>query len=185
MREFGSIVSKLQYCGEMIALAKTKTAAKSANRSEVIREILKKNPKANVAGVQEKLAARGVNASNALINKIKYGRGPGGKKSKGRKGRNGGINKADAIRGAWGEIGVAGRPRDVIALLAGRGISVTSAQVSTLRKSVAKNRGKTPLPQVHAVTFEHLVLAKDLAATLGGIENALQALNNLSRLVSD
>jgi uncharacterized protein YneF (UPF0154 family) len=51
-------------------LAKTKAAAKSANRSDVIREILKKNPNANVAAVQEKLAARGVKASNALINKI-------------------------------------------------------------------------------------------------------------------
>ncbi len=164
-------------------MAKTKTAAKSANRSDVIREILKKSPNANVAAVQEKLAERGVKASNALINKIKYGRGPGGKKSKGRKRSSGGVNKADAIRGAWAEVGVDGRPRDVIALLASRGITVTSAQVSTLRKSVSKKRGKVSLSPVHSVPFEHLVLAKDLAAKLGGIENAQQALNNLSRLM--
>jgi hypothetical protein len=165
-------------------LAKTKAAAKSANRSDVIREILKKNPNANVAAVQEKLAARGVKASNALINKIKYGRGSGVKKSKGRKGRNGGINKADAIRGAWAEVGVGGRPRDVIALLASRGITVASAQVSTLRKSVGKKSSRAPLSRVQSVPFEHMVLAKDLAAKLGGIEQAQQALNNLSRLLS-
>ncbi len=165
-------------------MAKTKTAAKSANRSDVIREILKKSPNANVKAVQEKLAERGVKASNALINKIKYGRGPGGKKSKGRKRRSGGVNKADAIRGAWAEVGVDGRPRDVIALLAGRGITVTSAQVSTLRKSVGKKRGKAALNHVHSVPFEHLVIAKSLAAKLGGIEQAQQALNNLSKLMN-
>ncbi|MEX2112617.1 MAG: hypothetical protein WD845_05490 [Pirellulales bacterium] len=166
-------------------MAKTKAAAKSANRSDVIREILKKNPKANVKDVQDLLAERGVKASNALINKIKYGRGPtgAGKKAKRRKGR-GGVNKADAIRGAWGEVGVDGRPRDVIALLAGRGVAVTSAQVSTLRKGMSKKRGPAVSPTVHAVPFEHLVLAKGLAARLGGIENAQQALASLSKLMN-
>ncbi len=169
----------------MTTLAKTKTAAKSANRSEVIREILKKNPKANVKAVQGMLAERGVKASNALVNKIKYGRGSTtkGKKSNRRKG-SGGVSKAEAIRGAWGEVGVDGRPRDVIALLAGRGIKVTSAQVSTLRKSVSKKRGSVASPTVHSVPYEHLVLAKGLASRLGGIENAQQALAGLSKLVN-
>jgi hypothetical protein len=164
-------------------LAKTKAAAKSANRSDVIREILKKNPKANVKAVQELLSERGINASNALINKIKYGRGAVGKKGRGRKSRNG-VNKAEAIRGAWAEIGVSGRPRDVIALLADRGITVTSAQVSTLRKSANGKRASGVLAAVHAVPFEHLVLAKGLAARLGGIDNAQQALASLSKLMN-
>lgn len=164
-------------------MARTKAAAKSANRSDIIREILKKNPKANVKAVQELLSERGVKASNALINKIKYGRGASGRKFKGRKGR-GGVNKAEAIRGAWGEIGVAGRPRDVIALLADRGITVTSAQVSTLRKSASGKRGSAALAAVRSVPFEHLVLAKDLAARLGGIDNAQQALASLSKLMN-
>jgi hypothetical protein len=164
-------------------LARTKAASKSSNRSDVIREILKKNPKANVKAVQDLLSARGVTASNALINKIKYGRGSSEKKTTGRKSR-GGVNKAEAIRGAWAEIGIKGRPRDVIALLAGRGIEVTSAQVSTLRKSASKQRGAAAALAVHTVPFEHLVLAKGLAARLGGIDNAQQALASLSKLMN-
>jgi hypothetical protein len=164
-------------------LARTKAAAKSVNRSEVIREILKKNPKSNVNAVQVLLSERGITASNALINKIKYGRRSTGKKAKGRKGR-GGVNKAEAIRGAWAEIGTSGRPRDVIALLADRGIKVTSAQVSTLRKSVSNKRGAVAVSAVHAVPFEHLVLAKGLAARLGSIDNAQQALASLSKLMN-
>ena len=115
----------------------SKSASKNGNKSDAIREIFKKRTNASVKEVQTALHSRGIKASDALINKLKYGRGTNGAVKKSAKGRKRGakVNKAEAIRGAWGELGVSSRPRDVIALLASRRIIVTSAQVSTLRKS--------------------------------------------------
>jgi hypothetical protein len=166
-------------------LARQKTATKGASKSDVIRAILKQRPSANVKEVKAALAERGVKASDALINKIKYGRNRNGasKKSSKRRKQRSGVNKAEAIRGAWGELGARARPRDVIALLAARGINVASAQVSTLRKGAFRSRADGAAGTVHSIPFEHLVAAKGLAARLGGIQNAQHALSSLAKLV--
>ena len=143
--------------------------------------MLKANSKANVKEVQAVLKERGVKASDALVNKVKYGRN-GAARKPGKKSKGGAkVNKAEAIRGAWSELGSDARPRDVIALLALRRVKVSSAQVSTLRKSAVGRRNAGSAAGV--VPFEHLVAAKALAARLGGIEHARQALNNLARLL--
>ncbi len=170
---------------ETSTLARQKTRTKGASKSDTIREILKQHPDANVKAVKAALVERGVKASDALINKVKYGRARNGaakKSSKRGKGRSQ-INKAEAIRGAWGELGVRARPRDVIKLLASRGIAVASAQVSTLRKSASRKRNAVAVGAVHAIPFDHLMAAKSLAARLGGIENAQRALANLAKLL--
>ena len=167
----------LQHRGHTLAAKKTR--ARGANKSEAIREVLKQNPKANVKEVQQVLKERGVKASDALVNKVKYGRN-GAVGKPGRRSKNGAkVNKAEAIRVAWSELGTDARPRDVIAHLATRRIRVSSAQVSTLRKSAP--RGKSAVAS-SVVPFEHLIAAKVLASRLGGIEPARQALNNLARL---
>lgn len=166
-------------------MAKTKTRSKGGSKSEAIREVLKKHPKASVKEVQAALHERGIKASDALVNKIKYGRNRNGaakKSSRRGKGRSG-VNKAEAIRGAWGELGASARPRDVIALLASRRIAVSSAQVSTLRKSALRKRAAATTGAVHAIPLDHLLAAKGLAARLGGIENAQQALADLARVL--
>ncbi len=161
-----------------------KAAGKHGNKSDAIRAILKQRPKASLSEVQAELRKRGIKASNALVNKLKYGRGKSGgtKKSAGRKKGRSKVNKAEAIRGGWRELGADARPRDVIALLKSRGITVSSAQVSTLRNSAgtAKNGATDGKP----VPFEHLIAAKRLAESVGGIEQARQALSSLSKLMS-
>ena len=165
-------------------MAKKKTTRSNGNKSDVIRGILKKNPKANVKAVQATLRKRGIKASDALVNKIKYGRGTNGAARSAKRGKGrGNVNKADAIRGAWRELGLNARPRDVIALLASRGLTVTSAQVSTLRKSAKAGRRAGSVALAHGVPYEHLLEAKGLAARLGGVENARAALDSFAELV--
>src|SRR5262249_40629028 len=138
-------------------------------------------PKATVKEVREALDARGVKASDALINKLKYGRKPAGKKSK-RASRNGAHgSKADAIRGMFGEMGVKARARDVVAALAARGMVVTPAQVSTLRNKVPR-RGHAA-SSAAVVSYDHLLAAKSLAEQLGGISAAQRALESLAKLM--
>jgi hypothetical protein len=148
-------------------------AKATASKSDAIREIIKKQPSANVKEIQEALKKEGVKASDALVNKVKYARA-GAKRRNGRKS----ANKAEAIRQAWGELGKQARPRDVIAHLGGRGVKVSSAQVSTLRH---KN-GHVASAQ-HAVSLEHLLAAKNFAARIGSIDSAREALASLAKLM--
>jgi hypothetical protein len=165
---------------ESTTLAKKKSPAAAPRKSDVIREILKSQPKATVKEVRIALQERGVKSSDALINKIKYGRKPAVKKSRGRMPNGSGGTKADAIRGAYAEMGPKARPRDVVAALAARGIQVTSAQVSTLRKSIGGGRAK--VAATYSVSLDHLMAAKALAQRLGGIAVAQRALESLAKL---
>ncbi len=164
-------------------MAKKKPATPNANRSDVIREIFKAQPKATIKEVRSALEARGVKASDALINKIKYRRPGTSGKARAAKNGSGHGSKADAIRTMFDQLGASARPRDVVAALAQRGIKVTSAQVSTLRKA-ARRPGHASVA-VGGVSFEHLVAAKSLSERLGGIDRARQALEHLARLISN
>jgi uncharacterized protein YneF (UPF0154 family) len=158
--------------------------AKAASKSDVIRDILKSHQNAGVKEIRATLEERGVKASDALINKIKYGRNrTAGKKSRGRGKANSQTSKADAIRTMLSEMGAEARSRDVIAALAKRGMAVSSAQVSTLRKTSHNKRSSPGSSTLHAISLEHLLAAKNLAERLGGIEVARQALASLARLM--
>ncbi len=166
-----------------MTLAKKKANTAVANKSDTIREILKAQPNAKVNQIKAALQERGVKASDALISKIKYGRKSGGaKKARRRRGGKAGASKADAIRKMLDKLGTDARPRDVIAALAARGVKVTSAQVSTLRKGLSRRRAPASVT-TDSVSFAHLLAARDLAERLGGIEVARQALASLARLL--
>ena len=162
---------------------RSKSGTKTATKSDAIREVMKKQPNATAKEIKAALHSQGVKASDALINKLKYGRNRNGaakKASRRKAGAQG--SKAEAIRGAWNQLGTGARPRDVIALLASQGIHVASAQVSVLRKSAGKHRAASANHSVQVVPYEHLLAAKDLAARLGGIEHAQTALAGLAKL---
>ena len=109
--------------------------------------------------------------------------------------RNGpadGSSKAQAIRDKIKELGRRARPRDVIAALLERGITVSSAQVSMVRKqmglrkrrrqkAVASKSGSQG-PAVGTVSVSDLIAAKRLADSMGGAKMALKALATLERL---
>jgi hypothetical protein len=167
----------------MPTLAKKKTSTRTGSKSDAIRAVIAANPNAALKVIKAKLQARGVKASDALVNKIKYDRKRAGAKATRKSRKNSkGVSKADAIRNMFGEMGLEARPRDIIAALKARGVAVTSAQVSTLRSKMSKD-GSAVGPTVGEVSLAHLKAAKQLAARLGGIASARQALDSLAELV--
>ncbi len=165
-------------------MAKKSSTAKPAvaNKSTAIREILAEQPTANVKEVQAALAKRGIKASDALVNKIKYSKGrSGGKKRRGGKRKGGSLSKAEAIRSTFAHLGETSRARDVIAHLKKSGMKVSSAQVSTLRKRMFGNGHAAAASG--SLSLDDLLAAKQLAERVGSIEAAQRALASLSRLV--
>ncbi|HEV7226568.1 MAG TPA: hypothetical protein VGN42_27930 [Pirellulales bacterium] len=189
-------------------MAKRTSQEGAASKSDLARQYLSKHADASVSQIKDGLAAEGVTISTALASKIKYGRskngtpkkGRGRRKATGRKtaGRKtaGGISKADEIRQSIRRFGKRFRPRDVVAELAEKGVAVSSAQVSTIAKSLGmrrrrKGRGRAlaatgaarhTASREASVSVSSLVATKKLADQLGGIENVKVALDALSKL---
>lgn len=106
---------------------------------------------------------------------------------------DGSINKAEEIRKAAKELGGRKvRPKDVIAALATKGITVAPAQVSSTLKAAGYRRIRrhkaTTSPKAHHashnadVSLDHLLAAKALVGKLGSIEAAKKALDVLAKL---
>jgi hypothetical protein len=99
-----------------------------------------------------------------------------------RKSRSG--SKAQAIRDEFAAQGATARPKNVIAALKAKGISVSSAQVSNIKAGLRK-----PGRKAHAghgtngtISLTSLLEAKKLAERLGGVEVARQAIEALAKL---
>jgi acyl-CoA synthetase (NDP forming) len=92
--------------------------------------------------------------------------------------KKGTINKAQAIRDSAKEMGKKARPKDIIAALAAKGITVTSPQVSMTLKAAGLRKGSRTKKVVAAsrngksvaLNIEDLTKVKELAVQLGGIE---------------
>ncbi len=110
---------------------------------------------------------------------------------------SGSINKAEEIRNAAKQLGGKKvRPKDVIAALAAKGITVSSPQVSSTLKAAGYRRirrkgraagatGKAK-SSAHAeqngLSLEHLLAAKALIAKIGSVDAAKRALDVLAKL---
>ncbi len=103
------------------------------------------------------------------------------------------VNKAEEIRNAAKELGGKKvRPRDVIAALAAKGITVSSPQVSSTLKAAGfrKVRRKKATASAKAkdtaalgeLSLEHLLAAKALIGKIGSIEAAKKAIDVLAKL---
>lgn len=108
--------------------------------------------------------------------------------------KSGSVNKAEEIRLAAKELGGKKvRPKDVIAALAAKGITVTSAQVSSTLKAAGfrrtrRRKATTSTKANHSsastdLSLEHLLAAKHLASKLGGIQAAKRALDAWAKLM--
>lgn len=106
---------------------------------------------------------------------------------------DGSINKAEEIRKAAKEMGgTKVRPKDVIAALASKGITVAPAQVSATLKAAGyrktrRAKGAASSKAGHAsasaeLSLEHLLAAKALIAKVGSVEAAKKALDVLAKL---
>ena len=103
------------------------------------------------------------------------------------------INKAQSIRDMANELGKKSRPRDIIAALAEKGITVTSPQVSMTLKAAGLRRGrrrkkvaaavatKTSM-NGHVFNIDDLVKVKKLANELGGTAKLKELAAALERL---
>lgn len=172
--------------------------ATGANKSEVTRKFIAVHPTASVKEIVDGLKAEGTEISTALASKIKYdpsrkgGAKKGRRKTKTAASKNGASergNKAEAIRHAAKSLGGKVRPRDVIAMLKERGITVSSAQVSTTLKRMGmrpKGRGRkagaVAANGSRSINIDDLLAAKKLVEQLGSVEAASQALSALAKL---
>lgn len=97
-----------------------KKATKYATKSAAIREVLAANPKAGVDAIKVELGKLKVKASDALINKLKYGKPKASKPASKPATRNGQVN-LETLRAAKELVGKAGgieQAKDALAGLA-------------------------------------------------------------------
>ena len=173
-------------------------AARGSNgtlsKSDAVRDYLSAHATAPVKEIASALSEQGVQASIALINKIKYSdRKSSGRRTLGRRrklSRGAGVkgaSKAQAIRDALAHLGRRTRPRDVIAHLKEGGVIVSAAQVSAIRKNSRKQgrlKRSVAVAKTDAaggIALDHLIAAKRLADQVG-LEAAKSALEFLARL---
>jgi hypothetical protein len=174
----------------------TKQSIGTLSKSDAVREYLSTHAAAPVKEIASALSEQGVEASIALINKIKYSdrklprRSKLGRRRGPHRGAEGkGASKAEAIRGALAHLGRRTRPRDVIAHLKEGGVTVSAAQVSAIRKDFRKN-GRLKRSDARlgmgansegGIALEHLMAAKRLADQVG-LDAAKRALEFLAKL---
>jgi len=109
-------------------------------------------------------------------------------KKSGRKNRTtNGTSKAQSIRDAAKELGGKVRPRDIIAALKAKGITVSSPQVSSTLKAAGWRRrrhGKRAAQRrsVSALAISDLLELKAFADRLGGLDRLNEAIAALERL---
>lgn len=182
-----------------------KAAAPEVNKSDAVRAYLATNPAATAKEIAASLKRGGIKISESLVAKVKArdSRKAGRRKSSpSRAPTNGaaaaasaGTSKAERIREVAQNMDKPVRPRDVIATLASEGVSVSSAQVSGVLRSMGMRRrrpGRRPAaagsPRTtmrstsEKLSLDNLLAAKRLVNQLGGIEAAKQAVDALAKL---
>lgn len=103
-----------------------------------------------------------------------------------RRGRHGGVNKAQAIRDELKVMGNDASPKEVIARLKKKKIAVSPAQVSNVKASLRKgsngsSRGRKKASTA-TVSIAGLFEAKRLIDVAGGVNEARAALDTLAEL---
>lgn len=178
-------------------MARKKAEVATSNRSQAIRDYLVEHGNEGVKQIKQALSEQGIEVSEALISKVKYRTGGAKKGKRGRRssGAGGDVNKSEAIRSVYRELGPKTRTKDVVAALAEKGITVAPAQVSTV-KAHMRARRKARREEMGgelfavsskrgvggAISAEDLLVAKRLAEQLGGVERLKTALAVLDQL---
>ena len=103
------------------------------------------------------------------------------------------VNKSQAIRD-YITANPKAKPKDVVTALSEQGVTVTPAFVSTLRSNDKRKGRKGPgrrgrpagsTKSASSVGIDSLVQAKKLIDKMGGINQARQALDALSKILAD
>ena len=179
--------------------------ASSASKSDAVRHYMASHPGATAKEIAASLKRDGITISESLVAKVKArdSRKTGRVKSpRTRASTNSAAgttasetSKAERIRDVARNMDKPVRPRDVVAALASEGVSVSSAQVSGVLRSMGmrrRGRGRRPAAAGSSrattrstsekLSLDNLLAAKRLVNQLGGIEAAKQAVDALARL---
>ncbi|MGH7135423.1 MAG: hypothetical protein ACREHD_06760 [Pirellulales bacterium] len=178
-------------------MARPKT--KSPTKSQAIRGFMRKNKGATVAQIVDGLKSEGVNVTPALVYNVQSDirkKRAAKRAAKTTTAINGSAetSKAERIRQVAQSMDGRVRPRDVVATLAAEGVKVSSAQVSTVLRSMGmrrRRRGRRPAAATSngsakhstspTLSLENLLAAKKLANQLG-MQAAKQAVDALAKL---
>jgi hypothetical protein len=176
--------------------APAKTSAKKAKSKR--RTSKKTAPKKAVA---KKRTTKKSAAKKPVAAKKSVAKKPAAKKSASKRRKpkkhtpsHGTINKAQAIRDVAKELGKKARPKDIIAALAAKGITVSPQQVSTTLKAAGLRRGRRRRKGLATVAakknsgngqglnINELLQVKKLAEQLGGAARLKELAAALERL---
>ena len=166
------------------ATSKKRTAQKSKSKKSAVKK----------SAAKKRVARKPVTAKKSVAKK------PAAKKAASKKRRpkkqpaSNSTSKAQSIRDMANELGKKARPRDIIAALAAKGITVTSPQVSMTLKAAGLRRGRRRKKVMMAVVakasanghgfdINDLVKVKKLANELGGAAKLKELAVALERLL--
>lgn len=158
------------------------TAAQS--KSDLVRAYIVRRPNATGSEVIKGIKREhGVKVSPALVVHVKRGT-----KAAAPAASSSSATKAEQIRQVAKSMGGKVRPRDVTAKLAEQGVTVSSAQVSTVLAAMGMKRRKPGRRAAvtervaSTLTLDSLLAAKKLVTQLGSVEAAKTAVDALSKL---
>jgi hypothetical protein len=159
------------------------TAAEQS-KSDLVRAYINRRPNATATEVVKGLKREhGVKVSPALVAHVKRGA-----KAAAPAASSNGVSKAEQIRQVAKSMGGKVRPRDVVAKLGEQGVTVTSAQVSTVLAAMGmkrRRRGRRPAvveTVASTLTLDSLLAAKKLVNQLGSVDAAKTAVDALAKL---
>lgn len=153
-------------------------------KSRAVREYLKEHKKAGPKEIVDALKAQGIDVTATLVSSIKYGkRGPG---RRGR--RKSGKGTASTHIRAYLEQNPGAKPKEIKEALAKQGLKVATGLISNVkyhfeRKPSAK-AGRGPSRRVDGAlpSVDQLLQVKDLANSLGGLDQLRRAAEALAQL---
>lgn len=151
-------------------------------KSQAVREYLKEHRKAGPKEIVDALKAQGIEVTPTLVSNIKYGkRGTGKGRKKGRK-----ENSSSHIR-AYLEQNPAAKPKEIQEALAKQGFKVATGLISNVKYHFEKKRpakaGRGARRTEGALpSVDQLLQVKDLAKSLGGLDQLRRAADALAQL---
>ncbi len=154
-------------------------------KSKAIRDFLQSKPEAGPKEIIETLKGQGIKVTAALVSRIKYGKP--GKGATGKRGRRKG-NLSEQIRSYLSQNPTA-KPKEIQEALAKQGLKVAPGLISNLKHRFEKegtgSHGKAKpraAGSASNVTVENLLQVRELANSVGGLDQLRKAAEMLAQL---
>jgi hypothetical protein len=175
--------------------AKKSTVKKNVKKRALKKALPKKSATKKKIATKKRAAKKPVSARESVAKKVVAKKAAAKKRKSKKQPASNGTTKAQSIRDMANSLGKNARPRDIIAALAEKGISVSSPQVTTTLKAAGLRRGRrrkkvqgmvaatNPSANGHALNITDLVKVKKLAEELGGTTKLKELATALEKLL--